>query len=159
MRAAGGCAAWDGNGSAAVCGTGPRRGASLHDGGGVHPYPFGDDALRVGGRGYESLFRLSLCEVGVDVVEDVGRVRIGVAAFEGFCPVIWCVAGVVERIVEVLVLACSAWFVHAVMDCDSCWVGAGHVGVVVNSHWDLWSGFHATVGFSSAQWNHGATHA
>ena len=36
-----------------------------------------------------------------------------------------CVAGVVERIVGVLVLARSAWFVHAVTDGDPCRVGAG----------------------------------
>ena len=42
----------------------------------VHPDSFGDDALRLGGRGYESLFWLSLCEVGVDVVEDIGCVRV-----------------------------------------------------------------------------------
>ena len=41
---------------------------------------------------------------------------------------LWCVAGVVERIVGVLVLACSAWFVHAVTDGDSCRVGAGPGG-------------------------------
>ena len=46
-------------------------GCGLQDGGGVHPYSFGDDVFRLGGHGYESLFRLSLCEVGVDVVEDV----------------------------------------------------------------------------------------
>ena len=45
-------------------------------GGGVHPYSFGDDVLRLGGQGYESLLRLSLCEVGVDVVEDVGCVGV-----------------------------------------------------------------------------------
>ena len=39
-----------------------------------------------------------------------------------------CVAGVVERIVVVLVLASSAWFVHAVTDGDPCWVGAGPGG-------------------------------
>ena len=51
-----------------------HRGCGLKDGGGVHPSSFGDDLFRLGGHGYESLFRLSLCEVGVDVVEDVGRV-------------------------------------------------------------------------------------
>ena len=35
------------------------------------------------------------------------------------------VAGVVERIVGVLVLARSAWFIHAVTDGDPCRVGAG----------------------------------
>ena len=39
-----------------------------------------------------------------------------------------CVAGVVERIVGVLVLARSAWLVHAVTDGDSCRVGAGPCG-------------------------------
>ena len=42
--------------------------------------------------------------------------------------VLRCVAGVVERIVGVLVLACSAWFVHAVTDGDPCRVGAGPCG-------------------------------
>ena len=51
-----------------------------------------------------------------------------VAAFEACCSVFPCVAGVVERIVGVLVLACSVWFVHAVTDRDSCWVGAGPGG-------------------------------
>ena len=68
---------------------------------------------------------LSLCEVGVDVVEDVGCVQVKVAACEGLCPVLRCVAGVVERIVGVLVLARSAWFVHAVTDGNPCRVGAG----------------------------------
>ena len=49
-------------------------GCGLQDGGGVHPYSFGDDVFCFGGHGYESLFWLSLCEVGVDVVEDVGCV-------------------------------------------------------------------------------------
>ena len=40
----------------------------------------------------------------------------------------WCVAGVVERIVGVLVLARSAWFVHAVTDGNPCRVGAGPGG-------------------------------
>ena len=57
----------------------------LQDRGGVHPYSLGDDALRVGRHCYESLFWLSLCEVGVDVVEDVGRVLVQVAACEGLC--------------------------------------------------------------------------
>ena len=39
-----------------------------------------------------------------------------------------CVAGVVERIVGVLVLARSAWLVHAVTDGDPCRVGAGPCG-------------------------------
>ena len=55
--------------------------------------------VRSGGHGYECLFWLSLCEVGVDVVEDVGCVRVKVEAFEGLCSAFWCVAGVVERIV------------------------------------------------------------
>ena len=92
-------------------------------GAGEHPYSFGDDALRAGRHGYESLFRLSLCEVGVDVVEDVGCVRVYVVACEGLCSMFRCVAAVVERIVGVLALARSAWFVHAVTDCDSCRVG------------------------------------
>ena len=78
----------------------------------------------LGGHGYESLFSLSLCEVGVDVVEDAGGVRVKVAACEDLCSVFRCVAGVVERIVGVLVLARSAWFVHR----DACWVGAGPGG-------------------------------
>ena len=84
--------------------------------------------FRLGGHGYESLFWLSLCEVGVDIVEDVGCVRVRVAACEGLCLVPRCVAGVVERIVGVLVLARSAWFVHAVTDGDPCGVGAGRGG-------------------------------
>ena len=39
-----------------------------------------------------------------------------------------CVAEVVERIVGVLVLARSAWFVHAVTNGDPCRVGAGPRG-------------------------------
>ena len=39
-----------------------------------------------------------------------------------------CVAGVVELIVGVLVLARSAWFVHAVTDGDPCRVWAGPRG-------------------------------
>ena len=39
-----------------------------------------------------------------------------------------CVAGVVEQILGVLVLARSAWFVHAVTDGDPCRVGAGPGG-------------------------------
>ena len=70
-----------------------------------------------------------------------------------------CVAGVVERIVGVLVLARSAWLVHAVTDGDPCRVGAGPVGVVVKSHLGACSGFHATVGLVSVRWNHVATHA
>ena len=70
-----------------------------------------------------------------------------------------CVAGVVEQIVGVLVLARSAWLIHAVTDGDPCRVRAGHVGVVVKRHLGAWSGFHATVGLVSVRWNHGATHA
>ena len=81
-----------------------------------------------GGHGYEFLFWLSLYEVGVDVVEDVGRVRVKVAACEGLCSVLPRVAGVVEWVVGVLVPARSAWFVHAVTDGDSCRVGAGPGG-------------------------------
>ena len=51
-------------------------GCGLQDGGGVHPYSFGDAVFRLGGQGYESLLRLSLSEVGVDVVEDVGCVGV-----------------------------------------------------------------------------------
>ena len=82
----------------------------------------------MGGHGYESLFWLSLCEVGVDVMEDVGCVRVKVAACERLCSVFRCVAGVVERILGVFVLARSAWFIHAVADGDSCGVGAGPGG-------------------------------
>ena len=39
-----------------------------------------------------------------------------------------CVARGVERIVGVLVLALSAWFVHAVTDANPCRVGAGPGG-------------------------------
>ena len=84
--------------------------------------------FRLGGHGYESLFWLFLCEVGGDVVDDVDCVQIRVAACEGLCLVLRCVAGVVERIVGVLLLACSAWFVHAVEDGDPCRVGAGPRG-------------------------------
>ena len=69
-----------------------------------------------------------------------------------------CVAAVVERIVGVLVLARSAWFLHAVTDGDPCRVGAGQVGVVVKNHLGAWSGLHATVGLVSVRWHHGATH-
>ena len=41
-------------------------------------------------------------------MEDVGRVQVKVAACEGLCSVLRCVAGVVERVVGVLVLARSA---------------------------------------------------
>ena len=102
-----------------------QRGCWLQDGGGVHPYSFEDDVFRLGGHGYESLFRLSLCEVGVDVVEDVGCVWVQVVACEGLLSVLRCVAEVVGRIVGVVVLARSAWFVHAVTDGDPCRVGAG----------------------------------
>ena len=84
--------------------------------------------FRLGGHGYESLFWLSLCEVAVDVVEDVGCVRVNVAACENLCSVLRCVAEVVEWIVGVLVLAGSAWFVHAVTDGGPCCVGAGPGG-------------------------------
>ena len=103
-------------------------GLGVQDGAGEHPYSSRDDVIRLGGQGYESLFWLSLCEVGVDVVEDVGCVRVKVAACEGLCPVRRCVAGVVERIVGALVLARSAWFVHAVTDGSPCPVGAGPGG-------------------------------
>ena len=105
-----------------------HRGCGLQDGDGVHPYCFGDDVFRMGGHGYESLFWLSLCEVGVDVVQDAGRVRVKVAACEGLSSVFRCVAGVVEPILRVLLLACSASLVHAVTDGDSCWVGAAPGG-------------------------------
>ena len=68
-----------------------------------------------------------------------------------------CVAGVVEQIVGVLVLARSAWFVHAVTDGHPCRVRGGQEGVVLKSHWGVWSAFLATVGFASLRWNHGAT--
>ena len=74
------------------------------------------------------MFWLSMCGVTVDVVEDVGFVRVWVVACVGLCSVFRCVAGVVERIVRVLVLARSAWFVHAVTDSDSCRAGAGPHG-------------------------------
>ena len=61
-------------------------------------------------------------------MEDVGCVWVWVVACEGLCSVLRCVAGVVERIVGVLVLACSAWLVHAVTDGDPCRVGAGPGG-------------------------------
>ena len=61
-------------------------------------------------------------------MEDVGGVRVRVAACEGLCSVLRCVAGVVERVVAVLMLARSAWFVHAVTDGDSCQVAAGPGG-------------------------------
>ena len=61
-------------------------------------------------------------------MEDAGRVRVKVAACDGLCSMFRCVAGVVERIVGVLVLAPFAWFVHAVTNGDSCWVGAGPGG-------------------------------
>ena len=64
-----------------------HRGCGLQGLGGVHPYSVADDVFRLGGHGYESLFWLSLCEVGVDVVQDVGCVRVKVAACEGLCPV------------------------------------------------------------------------
>ena len=62
-----------------------HRGCGLPDGTDVHSYPFGDTAFRAGGHGYDSLFLLSLCEVGVDVVEDVVCVRAQASACEGFC--------------------------------------------------------------------------
>ena len=52
------------------------RGCGLQDGGGVHPHSYGDDVFRLWGHGFESLFRLSLCEVGLNVVEDVDCLRI-----------------------------------------------------------------------------------
>ena len=107
-----------------ACGEVGHRGCGPQDGGGVYPYSFGDDALCVGGHGYESLFWLSSCEVDVDVVEDVIPVRVKVAAREGSCSVFQCVARVVEWIVGVLALARSAWFVHAVAGGNSCRVGA-----------------------------------
>ena len=58
-------------------------------------------------------------------MEDVGRVQVRVAACQGLCSVFRCVAGVVERIVGVVVLARSARLVHAVTHGDSCRVGAG----------------------------------
>ena len=61
-------------------------------------------------------------------MEDAGRVRVKVAACEGLCLVFWCVTGVVERIVGVLLLARSALFVHAITDGDSCCVETGPGG-------------------------------
>ena len=61
-------------------------------------------------------------------MEDVGCVRLNVAAFEGLRSVLRCVAGVVERIVGVLVPARSASFVHSVTDGDPCRIGAGPGG-------------------------------
>ena len=75
--------------------------------------------------GYESLFLLSLCEVGVDVVEDLGRVPVQAPAREDFCQVFERVARVVEWIVGVFVFARFVWFVHAVADCDPGGVEAG----------------------------------
>ena len=72
------------------------RGCGLYDRGGVYLYPFGDDALRAGEYGDDSLLMLSLCELGVNVVEDVGRVQVQVVAREGLCPLFWYVARVVE---------------------------------------------------------------
>ena len=40
------------------------------------PIPLEMMCFALGGQGYESLLRLSLCEVGVDVVEDVGCVGV-----------------------------------------------------------------------------------
>ena len=73
------------------------------------------------------------------------------------CSGVW--QGVVERIVGVLVLARSPWFVHAVTDGDPCRVRRGQVGVVVKSDLGARSGFHTTVGLVSVRWDHGATHA
>ena len=61
------------------------------------PIPLEMMCFALGGHGYESLFRLSLCEVGVDVVGDVGCVRVWVVVCEGLCLALRCVAGVVER--------------------------------------------------------------
>ena len=61
-------------------------------------------------------------------MEDVGRVQVKVVECEGLCSVLRCVEGVVQRVVGVLVLARSAWFLHAVTDGDSCRVGAGPGG-------------------------------
>ena len=92
-------------------------------------------------------------------MEDVGCVWVQVVACEGLCSVLRCVAGVVEGIIGVLVLARSALFVHAVTDGGPCGSGRGQVGVVVKGHLGAWSGFHATVGLVLVRWNHGATHA
>ena len=61
-------------------------------------------------------------------MEDVGCVRVKVAECESLCSVLRCVAGVVERIVGVLVLVCSAWFLYDVTDGDTCRVRAGPGG-------------------------------
>ena len=102
-----------------------HRGSGLQDWGGVYPYPFGDDAFRAGEYSYESFLLLSLCEVVVDVVEDVGRVRVQVSAREGLRLVLCRVASLVQWIVGVFVFARFAWFVHAVADGDPSGVGAG----------------------------------
>ena len=82
-------------------------------------------------------------------MEDVGCVRVQVVAREFLCPLLRYVAGMVEWMVGVFVFAGSARFVHAVADCDSCSVWAGQVGVVVNNHWGMCLGSHATVGLGS----------
>ena len=61
-------------------------------------------------------------------MEDVGRVRVQVAACGDFFSVFWRVAPVVDWIVGlivVLLLARSARFLHAVAEWDSCGVRAG----------------------------------
>ena len=68
-----------------ACGEVGNRGLVLQNGGVVHPYSLGDDTFCAGGHGYESLFWLSLCEVGVDVVEDVRIGQAQVVACEGLC--------------------------------------------------------------------------
>ena len=62
-----------------------HRGCGLQDEGGIQPCSVGDDAFRSGGHGYESLFRLPLSEVGVDVVEYVDCVGVRVSACESLC--------------------------------------------------------------------------
>ena len=90
-------------------------------------------------------------------MEDVGRVRVKVAACDGLCLLFRCVAGVVERIVGVLVLARSASSVHAVTDGDSCRVGPGPGGRSGEEP----LGFLVRVirhrGVRIGVWNHGAT--
>ena len=115
---------------------------------GVAYTPISFDMMCLACRGYESLFWLSLCEVGVDVVEDVECVWVKVAACEGLCSVLRCVAGLVERIVGVLLLARSAWFVHAVTNGDPCRFGAGPGGRCGEQPLGCVVGVPPTVGFA-----------
>ena len=49
------------------------------------PIPLEMMGFRAGGHGYESLFQVSLCDVRVDVVVDVGCVQVQAFACEGLC--------------------------------------------------------------------------